>query len=484
VKFSLPLRTLGRKSTVNQQVVVSAVFVAAMFMNIMDGTAVNVALPTLARYFAVPIGSVSGVVTAYLVTLAVAMPASGWIGDRFGGRNVLLAAITVFTTASALCGLASSLPELVAFRALQGLGGGTLIPIGMTMITRAFPPAMRIKANQVLIVPTLLAPALGPVIGGVLVDGLSWRWIFYLNLPVGVAAVLIGLLFLPAGSEHRVGPFDLPGFLLAAVGFPAVMYALSTGSSSGWGSAEVLGTGLPGLALVAVFVAVELRAAHPLLRLRLYRDRLYRTTSLQLSAASGGFLGTLFLVPLLLQNGLGFSALHSGLSTFTEALGGMAGVQLTTRLYKRVGPRRLMAAGMSGTVTTIGLMALAGPSDAFWMIPLLMYFTGFSFGIAMIPAQTANMATVTAAETGHASTLQNTARQAGGAAGVALLGTVVAATGAGARDLAGYHLAFAAAASLMLLGVIISTFIRDSDAAATMAASRRDDTPDPLPEAA
>src|SRR3984957_292489 len=290
-----------------------------MFMNIMDGTVVNVALPTLSRSFGVPIGSVSGVVTAYLVTLAVAMPASGWIGDHFGGRNVLLGAITVFTAASALCGLATSLPELVAFRALQGLGGGALIPIGMTMITRVFPPAERIKANQVLIVPTLLAPALGPVIGGALVDGLSWRWIFYINLPVGVAAVLVGLLFLPAGSEHPAGRFDLPGFLLAGSGFPLVMYALSTGSVSGWGSPTVLGTGVSGLALLAVFIHVERRTAEPLLLLRLYRDRLFRVTSLQMTAAGGGFMGTLFLVPLLLQNGLGFSAVHSGLSTFTEA---------------------------------------------------------------------------------------------------------------------------------------------------------------------
>ena len=465
------MRLLGWKSTANQKVVVSAVFVAAMFMNIMDGTVVNVALPTLSRYFAVPIGSVSGVVTAYLVTLAVAMPASGWIGDRFGGRNVMLAAITVFTAASALCGLATSLPELVAFRALQGLGGGTLVPVGMTMITRAFPPAERVKANQVLIVPTLLAPALGPVIGGALVDGLSWRWIFYINLPVGAAAILIGLLFLPAGSEHRVGRFDLPGFLLAAAGFPLVMYAVSTGSSSGWGSAAVLGAGLPGLVLLGVFIAIELRVAEPMLRLGLYRDRLFRITSLQLTAAGGGFLGTLFLVPLLLQNGLGFSAVHSGLSTFTEAIGGMIGVQLTSRLYKRVGPRRLMIAGMCGTVATIGLMALAGPSDAFWMIPLLMFFTGCSFGFAMSPSQTANMATVSAAETGHASTLQNTVRQAGAAAGVALLGTVLAASGAGARDLAGYHLAFVTAACLMALGVVFSCFVNDADAAPTMAAS-------------
>jgi EmrB/QacA subfamily drug resistance transporter len=478
VKFYLPVRS------VNQKVVVSTVFVAAMFMNIMDGTVVNVALPMLSRYFAVPIASVSGVVTAYLVALAVAMPASGWIGDRFGGRNVLLAAITVFTAASALCGLATSLPELVAFRALQGLGGGTLIPVGMTMITRAFPPAERIKANQVLIVPTLLAPALGPVIGGALVDGLSWRWIFYINLPVGLVSILFGALFLPAGSEHRVGRFDLPGFLLAGAGFPLVMYALSTGSSSGWGSAVVLGSGLAGLVLLALFVVVEQRAAEPMLRLRLYGDRLFRITSLQLTAAAGGFMGTLFLVPLLLQNGLGFSAIHSGLSTFTEAIGGMIGVQLTSRLYKRVGPRRLMTAGMGGTVTTIGLMALAGPSDAFWVIPLLMFFTGWSFGFAMAPAQTANMATVTAAETGHASTLQNTVRQAGAAAGVALLGSVLAATGAGTGDLAGYHLAFLAAAGLMVLGVLASGFVNDADAAPTMAGPSRGGAAEPLPEAA
>jgi EmrB/QacA subfamily drug resistance transporter len=467
----------------NPKIVVSAVFVAAMFMTIMDSTVVTVALPTLARSFGVPASSVSGVVTAYLVTLAVAMPVSGWLGDRFGGRAVLLAAITVFVGASALCGIATSLPELVAFRALQGLGGGTLVPVGQTMITRTFPPAERIRANRVLSVPTLLAPALGPVIGGALVDGLSWRWIFYVNLPVGAAALVIGLLFLPAGSEHPAGRFDLPGFLLAATGFPLVLYALSVGASAGWETAGVLGTGLPGLFLLAVFVVVERRVAAPLLRLRLYRDRLYRATGLQLTAAAGGFAGTLFLVPLLLQNGLGFSAIHSGLSTFTEALGGITGIQLTSWLYKGTGPRRLMTAGGAGAATVIGLMALAGRTDAFWLIPLLMYCTGFSFGFAMAPSMTASLATVSAAETGQASTLQNTVRQAGGAAGVALLGTVLAGTGAGARDLAGYHLAFLAAAALMVLGLVFSRFVSDADAASTMAAVQ-DGTAGRLPEAA
>jgi len=465
------------KVAVSPKFVVSAVYVASMFMNIMDATVVNVALPTLSRYFGVPVASVSGVVTAYLVALAVAMPASGWLGDRFGARNVMLASIGLFTVASALCGMATSLPELVALRAVQGLGGGVLVPVGMAMMFRAFPLAERIRANRLIIVPTLLAPALGPVVGGLLVDGLSWRWIFYINVPVGVAALVFGALFLPRGSEHPAGRFDLPGFLLAGTGFPLLLYALSTGASAGWAAPHVLIAIILSIILLIVFVMVELRVAEPMLRLRIYADRLFRTTNLQLMFAGAGFIGTLFLVPLFLQSGLGFTAVHSGLSTFPEAIGGMTGVQVTTRLYKRVGPRRLMVAGMCGTVVTIGGMAFAGPGNAAWLIPVLMFFTGCSFGFAMAPSQAAALATLSPALTGQATTLLNTLRQAGGAAGVALLGTVLGATQPGPLDLAGYRLAFLAAACLMVFGAMFASRVRDADAAATMA-----DGPGTLPE--
>src|SRR6201995_3314961 len=194
----------------NQKFVVGTVFVSAMFMNIMDITIVNVALPTIGRDFHIDPTAVDGVVIAYLVSLAVFIPASGWLGDRFGGKRVLLVAIVVFTAASALCGLASSLGELVAFRILQGAGGGMLAPVGMAMLFRVFPPEERIRASAILTVPTTFAPALGPVLGGLLVTDLSWRWVFYVNVPIGIAAFTFGALFLKVNAQAEPGRFDLP----------------------------------------------------------------------------------------------------------------------------------------------------------------------------------------------------------------------------------------------------------------------------------
>src|ERR1700689_3611527 len=227
-----------------------------MFMSIMDVTIVNVALPTIGHDFKVSATAVDSISIAFLVSLAVFIPASGWLGDRFGGKRVLLTAIAVFTAASALCGLASSLGELVAFRVLQGAGGGMLAPVGMAMLFRVFPPEERIRASAILTGPTTLAPALGPVLGGLLVTELSWRWVFYVNVPIGVAALVFGAVFLDGSNALRPGPFDATGFVLAGAGLGLLMYGVSEGPIRHWSSPVVLVTIAAGTILLAVLMAV------------------------------------------------------------------------------------------------------------------------------------------------------------------------------------------------------------------------------------
>ena len=451
---------------------VSLVFIAATFISIMDTTVVQVALPTLARTFRTNEAAASAVVTSYLVALAVIMPATAWLADRFGAKRTLLVALTLFTATSALCGVAANLPQLVAFRALQGIGGGALVPVGMALLYRTFPQRERIRLTRTLMVPALLAPAIGPVLGGVLVDGLSWRWIFYINVPIGIAAVVFGFLTLPGDLDHEAaGRFDVAGFLLAGTGFPLLMYALSEGAGDGWTSPLIAATGLPGIVLFTAFIFTERRVANPMLRIGILRDRMFRLANLQSVFATAGFLGILFLVPVFLQDGLGYSAVHSGLTTFPEAIGGMTGIQFSGRVYNRTGPRLLMISGMVLTVVTIGSMALISTSIVDWLLPLLMFFTGMGIGIAMAPAQTAALSEVSRAETAQATTLYNTQRQAGAAAGVALLATVLAASHGD------YHAAFAVAAGLMVIATLVATRVRNTDAAATM-------TPRPAPASA
>src|SRR5712692_3447998 len=190
------------------KVSVSILFVVAMFMSIMDGTIVNVALPSIARQLFVPSTSIDAVVVAYLVSLAIIIPASGWLGDRWGTRRIFLLALALFTITSALCGLAANFTLLVLFRFLQGAAGGALAPVGTAMLYRTFPPAERVRVSSILIIPTVIAPATGPVLGGLLVDSLTWRWVFFVNVPIGIAAFLFGLLSLQEHRESQAGRFD------------------------------------------------------------------------------------------------------------------------------------------------------------------------------------------------------------------------------------------------------------------------------------
>ncbi len=466
-----------RQATFNQKVAVSVVFVAAMFMNIIDITIVNVALPSMARDLHAPGTSVSAVAVAYLVALAVVIPASGWLGDRFGHRRILLLAIVIFTIASALCGLAQNLLQIVLFRILQGVGGGMLTPVGMALLYRTFPPAERVRAASILTVPTTLAPALGPVLGGVLVTSLSWRWVFLVNLPIGAAALVFGLIFLADQESDPAGRFDLVGFALSGVGFAALMFGVSEGGQRGWGQPGIVTALVVGAALLALLLRQQLRAREPLLALHLFGNRLFRSTTAVVFVSTASFLGILYTVALFFQDGLGLSALASGLLTFPEAFGVMLGAQVVSRLlYQPIGPRRIMVGGLVGLGGTMLLMTTISSRSELWQMRGLMFVLGYCMAHVMVPSQAASMAQIDRASTGRASTLFNAVRQLGSALGIAVLSTVLSAVGftatrvRAAPDLAAYHWAFAVAAGLAFVGSVLALSIQDGDADSTRTA--------------
>ena len=464
------------RQKIDPRVSVCIVYVAAMFMSIMDSTIVNVALPSLARELNIPDSSIDAVVVGYLVSLAVVIPASGWLGDRWGTKRVFLSALALFSVASALCGMADSFTMLVLFRILQGAAGGALTPVGMAILYRTFPPEQRVQMARILIIPTIIAPATGPVLGGFLVDQLSWRWVFFVNVPIGIAACLFGLIFLYEYREPSAGHFDLAGFSLAGIGMALVMYALSEGPTYGWLSAGILSSAVIGVIMLGAFVVVELRAREPMIDLRLLKDRLFRTTTLVAFFASSGFVGLLFIAPLFLQDGRGVSALLSGLTTFPEAIGILLSTQIVARLYPRIGPRRLMAGGLTSVAIFMSLLCLMGGDTTLWLMRGLMFFVGAGMAYSFLSVQTAAFATITPAATGRASAIYNTQRQLGGAFGIAILSTVLSAvspfhrsaTGAMLPNLAAYHVAFLAAAALALIGAGLALTIHDRDAASTM----------------
>ncbi len=462
--------------SMNQKVAVGTVYVAAMFMSIMDATIVNVALPAIGRALAAPPTAVASISIAYLVSLGTFIPASGWLGDRFGGKRVLLIATAAFTVSSALCGLATSLPELVAFRVLQGAGGGMLAPVGLAMLFRVFPLEERIRAASILTVPTTLAPAAGPVLGGLLVTELSWRWVFYVNVPIGAVAIVFGLIFVRQPPQDRPGRFDLTGFLLSGAGIGSLMYGVSEGPNIGWARPEVIGTVIAGGLLLTAMVRVELRHSRPLVALGLLRDRLFRSATGALTLAGVGFIGTLFVTSLYLQDGRGLDALVAGLSIFPEAFGVMVGAQLASRLlYPALGPRRHISLGLAGASVSMALLAVLGDHTSLWWARLIMFALGVSMGQIFVPTQAAGFATIQPAFTSAASTLFNTARQLSGAVGVAVLTTVIVAVGAvhvvagrPVPDLNAYRAAFLVAAAVALAGIVPAALIRDRDAATTI----------------
>ncbi|WP_214323652.1 MDR family MFS transporter [Nonomuraea sediminis] len=463
---------------------VATAFVFGLFMEILDMTVLNTALPALGRHFGAGTESLQWLVTGYLVSMAVFIPASGWVADRFGTKRTFLFALAVFTAASVWGGLAGSLGELIAARIVQGVGGGLLTPVGTAMLFRAFPPSERAKASAVLSIPTTLAPALGPVLGGWMVDNISWRWIFFIKVPIGVLGLLFAMVALREERADHPGRFDIAGFLSGGSALALLLLGLDGGAREGWTGPAVLVPLGAGLALAAAFTAIELSRAEPMIDLRLLKDRLFRTGNLLMLPASGALMGALFVVPLLLQYQMGVDATGSGLVTMFQALGMMAALPLAGRLYPRLGPRRLLATGFAVIAIALVSLILVGPDTSLWALRLPLLAMGAGMALTIISLQAATFATITLEATAQASSVFSTTRQVASAAGVAMAATLLttrtesrlADLGSRAADFASrqealfaaYHDIFLTTAGLAVLGFLISLRVRDSDAIASM----------------
>ncbi len=455
---------------------VMTVYIVGLFMTIIDGTIVNVALPTLAEEFGVASTNIEWVAVVYLLALAAVIPAAGWLGDRFGTKRMFVIALAVFVVASGLCGAAPSLPLLVVFRALQGVGAGLITPIGSAMLFRAFPLEERSTATVGVLSVAVVAPAIGPVLGGVLVDNTSWRWIFLVNLPIGAVGLLLALLWLREERLETRTRLDLRGLVLSATGVTLLIYTLSTGPENGWLSLSTLGTGLIGVTAIAALITVELRIDDPMLQLRLFTNRLFRQVNIAASMVYAGFFGWIFVLPLYMQTLRGLSATQSGLVQAPQAVAiFIVSNLLGKRVYRLIGPRRLMIVGSAATAVFTGGFFFVDLDTPLGLIATGSFLRGAAVGMVFVSIQTAVYASISNEQTARATSVFNTQRQIAFAGGVALAASVIAArvTAVGGDDapaidrLPAYQWGFLAMGLVMLPAAIASWFVRDEDAAAT-----------------
>lgn len=432
----------------------------AVVMDLLDTTVVNIAVPTLQEDFDAGPGPVQWVITSYLLAIAVSLPMSGWISRRLGQGRAFLIALGIFGMASALTALAWSLPVLIAFRALQGLGGGLILPIGMAMLFAAFPADQRAKASALISVPAALAPVLGPLIGGWFVQDIGWRWVFWLNMPIALAAILTGLR-LPAQRPATPGArFDGVGLVLVSAGLVLLVLGL-TGTENGYPAALPLIAIATAVLLLAGFAVRQLRREDPLLNVRLLVKQEIWSSNLAFLLTALSYGALLFLLPLYLQGHGGMSPLNSGFMTSLHAVGILLATPVTTRLTRRTGPRAPLAAGLGLMAAGAGALSLAGQATPGWLTAAAILVAGAGFGTTIVPLQTATVTGLQGPELADGSTIVNMARQIGMAVGVAAAAAALNALNGTHGPGSGYPGAFLLAAALAALAIVPSLAFRD-----------------------
>ncbi|MBW7454154.1 MDR family MFS transporter [Paenibacillus sepulcri] len=360
--------------------------IVGMFMVLLNMTALNVAVPNLVETFNSSLPVVQWSITGYILAEAAIIPLAGWLSDRFGAKRMFLIAIVMFSITSILCVFAVNVEQFILFRVLQGLGGGIVMPIGMTMIFRISPPDKVGTVMAMMGVPVLIAPAIGPVLGGWLVEYASWQFIFWVNVPVGVLGIWIGLRYLPNLVQQVAPRLDILGMIFGPLAFAALVYGVNQGGDSGWTSYQTI-TGLSiGTAALLIFIMVELRLKEPLLELRVFRTYAFTSAIILLWITSIAFYGILFLNPVFLQQVKGYSAFDTGLLLLPQALVSVVFIQAGGRLFDRFGVKPLVIIGMA--ILSLGaylLSNLSAEGNEWQMIvPLLLSGAGQAlFGMSL-----------------------------------------------------------------------------------------------------
>jgi EmrB/QacA subfamily drug resistance transporter len=405
---------------------VASVVVLGAIMSILDVTVVNVAINTLAKDFGTTLATIQWVATGYTLALATVIPLTGWGSDRFGTKRLYITSIVLFVAGSALAGAAWSSGSLIFFRVLQGLGGGMIMPVGMTILTRAAGPQRIGRVMSIMGVPMLLGPIAGPILGGWLVDSFSWRWIFYINLPVGVAAVLLALRVLPSDVAAPHHKLDWQGLLLLSPSLALLIYGLAqSASAGGFSSAQALVPMLVGAVLLVAFVLHALRASEALVDLRLFLNRTFTASTITLALMIIAVFGGMLLLPLYLQVVRGESAMDTGLLLAPQGIGAMIAMPIAGRLVDVTGVGRIAPAGLFVVgLSFVGLTQLQADTS-YWVLSAWLFVMGLGMGFTMMPVFSGAMQTLRRANISRASTTLNITQQVGASIGTAVMSVLL-----------------------------------------------------------
>ncbi|MFG1999780.1 MDR family MFS transporter [Spirillospora sp. NPDC048911] len=408
-------------------IVLGLVIVSGNIMAILDTTIVNVALEQLGRDLDAGLATIQWVITGYLLAMGSVIPLTGWAIDRFGTRKVWMTSILLFVAGSVLCGLAWNIGSLIAFRVLQGLGGGMLMPTGMSILTMAAGPQRMGRVMSIVGVPMLLGPVLGPVLGGWLV-GVNWRWIFFVNLPVGALALALAWWKVhDERGENGPSALDLRGLLLLPPGFALLIYGLSTASGEGgFGRPSTIAWLVAGAAFVALFVVHSLnRREKALIDVRLFADRTFAAAAVAVFFVGIALLGSLLLLPLYFQVARGEDALSAGLLLAPQGLGAACAMPLAGLATDKIGPGRIVPVGIVVLVLGTIPFTMVEADTSYWWLGAALFVRGLGLGCTMMPTMSAALTTLARSAVPRATSSLNIILQLGGSFGAALLAVVL-----------------------------------------------------------